>query len=50
MNQENVLEVLKQLVNNNPNDYDLGKKVREFVNLIKCPDGEKVLNNTYDKK
>ena len=37
MKTEITYELIEKLVNANPNDYLLGKKVRELINSIKYP-------------
>jgi hypothetical protein len=49
MKEKITYELIEKLVNSNPNDYTLGKKVREVINSIKYPNDKKISNNRGDK-
>jgi hypothetical protein len=49
MNTEITYELIMKLVNENPNDYTLGKKVRELINSIKYPNDKEISNDRGDK-
>jgi hypothetical protein len=50
MKTEITYELITKLVNENPNDYILGKKVRELINSIKYPNDKKISNDRDNKK
>jgi hypothetical protein len=47
MKEKITYELIEELVSKNPNDYILGKKIRELINQIKYGDDKKVSD---DKK
>jgi hypothetical protein len=49
MKEKITYELIEKLVNSNPNDYTLGKKVREVINSIKYPNDKEISNNRGDK-
>jgi hypothetical protein len=49
MKEKITFEIIEGLVNKNPNDYTLGKKVRELINLIKYPDDKEISDDRNDK-
>ena len=49
MKTEITYELITKLVNENPNDYILGKKVRELINSIKYPNDKKISNDRGNK-
>lgn len=50
MKEQITYELIEKLVSQNPNDYTLGKKLRELINSIKYPDDKKISDNLTDKK
>jgi hypothetical protein len=49
MKEKITYELIEKLVNDNPNDYTLGKKIREVINSIKYPDDKKISDNSDNK-
>lgn len=49
MKTEITYELIEKLVNQNPNDYTLGKKLRALINSIKYPDDKEISDNPTDK-
>jgi len=46
MKEKITYEIIEELVNKTPNDYTLGKKVRELINSIKYPDDQEISDDT----
>ena len=49
MKEKITYELIEKLVNDNPNDYTLGKKVREVINSIKYPNDKEISNDRDNK-
>jgi|694.fasta_scaffold16595_15 hypothetical protein len=49
INKEKITyEYIQSIVSKTPNDYTLGKKIREIINLIKYIDEQEVPDNKRD--